>query len=282
MVLLSAALFSTGGAAIKTAKVDCGFDSWQVACFRSAVAALFVLAAVPAARRALGPRTWFVGVFYAATLVLFVLANTLTTAANTIFLQSMAPLYVLLSSPLLLREPVHRRDFGYLALFALGLSLFFVAKDEPSTTAPNPFLGNLLAIFSGIGWASVVLGLRWLARTSPDASLSAVLAGNTLAATACLPLALGGTGVPMTPGAWATIGYLGVLQIGVAYLLLAWAMPRLVALEVTVLLLVEPALNPLWAWLVHDERPAPLALGGGAVIVGTLLLRAKVEARAGS
>src|SRR5688500_15647594 len=103
-VLAAALLFSTGGAAVKATTLT----AWQVAGFRSGIAALAVFLLVPAARRGW---TWHVvpvGVAYAATLVLFVTANKLTTAANAIFLQASAPLYMLAFGPLLLREPVRQ------------------------------------------------------------------------------------------------------------------------------------------------------------------------------
>ena len=108
-LLGAALLFSTGGAAIKAAV----FTGWQIASFRSGFAALTLLLIAPAARRAWTRHTVLVGCAYAACLTLFVLANRLTTAANTIFLQSTAPLYVLVLAPWLLHEPVRRRDLRF-------------------------------------------------------------------------------------------------------------------------------------------------------------------------
>jgi drug/metabolite transporter (DMT)-like permease len=119
LVLATAVLFSTGGAAIKA----CTLSSWQVASFRSGVAALAVAAFVPASRRSLQPRTLLVALAYAATVILFVSATKLTTAANAIFLQSTAPLWLLLLSPLLLREPVQARELVVLAVVAAGIGL---------------------------------------------------------------------------------------------------------------------------------------------------------------
>ena len=111
LLFTAALLFSTGGAAIKAATLT----GWQVACFRSGVAAAVLLAVLPEARRAWSWRIVPVAAAYAATLITFVLANRLTTSANAIFLQSTAPLYLLLLSPLLLREPIHRADLLYMA-----------------------------------------------------------------------------------------------------------------------------------------------------------------------
>ncbi|HET7603618.1 MAG TPA: EamA family transporter, partial [Gemmatimonadales bacterium] len=101
-LVLAAALFSTGGAAIKAASLT----GYQVASFRSGIAALTLFLLLPQARRGYTWRSMAVGVTYAATLLLFVLANKLTTSANTIYLQSTAPLYILLLAPLLLKEPI--------------------------------------------------------------------------------------------------------------------------------------------------------------------------------
>lgn len=275
-LVLAAALFSTGGAAIKTA----AFSGWQVASFRSGIAAVAVLLLTPAARRGYSWRAALVGVGYAATLVLFVLANKLTTSANTIFLQSAAPLYMLVLSPLLLHEPVRRRDLGFVAAIALGLALFFLGVDTPVRTAPDPARGNLFAALSGVGWAFTMCGLRWLGTGDGDGRGSAVpsvVLGNVIACLACLPFALplGEHG----PADWAIVSYLGIFQIALAYILVTAALRTVPALEASVLLLVEPVLNPIWSWLVHGERPTLWAVVGGAVIIGATTLKSWVDAR---
>jgi DME family drug/metabolite transporter len=270
----AALLFSTGGAAIKAAH----FDVWQIAGFRSGVAALTLLLCLPVARRRWSWRAALVGVSYAATLVLFVLANRLTTAANTIFLQSTAPLYLLLLAPWLLHEPVRRRDLFVMAAVGAGLVLVFVGAESPGITAPDPAQGNLLAVLSGACWALTLVGLRWMGRSDPDGGgLAAVVIGNLLAFVGCLPLAL-----PLGPhpaGDWVTILYLGVVQIGLAYVLVTSALEELPAFEASLILLLEPALNPLFAWLVHGEIPGGWALAGGAVILGATTVKTWVDAR---
>lgn len=275
-VLGAALLFSTGGAVVKATTLT----AWQVAGFRSGVAALAVFLLVPAARRGW---TWHVvpvGVAYASTLVLFVTANKLTTSANAIFLQSTAPLYMLVLGPLLLKEAVRRRDLLFMAPVFLGLLLFFVGSEAPVHTAPNPPLGNLLAAVSGATWALTIVGLRWMGnRAGGDGSgLPTVIAGNLIAFLACLPAAL-----PVAnagAGDWLAVGYLGVFQIGLAYLLLTAGVRHLTALEASVLLLLEPALNPVWAWLVHGETPGPWSIAGGILILGATVLRTAADAGA--
>jgi len=272
----AAALFSTGGAAIKATALS----GWQVASFRSGIAALAVFVLVPAARRGWSPRVALVSLVYAATMILFVVANKTTTAANAIFLQSAAPLYVLILAPLLLRERVHRLDLVTMAAIAGGLALVLAGLPPAATTAPDPVLGNAAAIASGFAWALTLIGLRWLSAGDGggDATLATVVVGNALACILCLPLALPVAGA--TTLDWSIVGYLGVFQIGLAYLLLTRGIRGVPALEASMLLLVEPALNPLIAWLAHGEEPGLLPTLGGALILLATVLRAWAAGRA--
>jgi drug/metabolite transporter, DME family len=277
-LVLAALLFSTGGAAVKW--VD--FSAMQIAGFRSGIAAFALLLLLPAARRGWTWRTAVVAVGYAATLVLFVVANRLTTAANTIFLQSTAPLYLLVLGPWLLKEPIQRRDFLFMLLVATGLLMFFIGVEPPVVTAPDPTRGNILASISGVTWALTICGLRWLSTSAvaeppSDGALAAVVGGNLLAFLVCLPASL-----PIgTHGAmdWTLLVYLGVFQIALAYLFVTRALRSLPALEASILLLIEPALNPVWAWLIHGEVPGLWAVSGGALILGATLLKSWVDAR---
>lgn len=274
-ILGAALLFSTGGAAIKAA----AFSSWQVAGLRSGVAAIAVWLLIPASRRirreGIGV-TLLVAGCYAATLTLFVLANKLTTAANTIFLQSTAPLYILLFGPLLLRETITRRDLAFMGVVGLGMACFFLGRQASFATAPDPVAGNLLALLSGVSYAGLLLGLRWMG-TRGGSPAAAVSLGNLLALLLAAPrlLPLGGHGVTD----WAVILYLGVFQIGLAYYLLTRGIPHVPAFEASLLLFLEPALNPLFAWLVHGERPGPWALAGGGLIMSATVVKAWTDSR---
>jgi drug/metabolite transporter (DMT)-like permease len=269
-ILGAALLFSTGGAAIKAAQ----FTSWQVTGLRSGIAAIAVWLLIPASRQIRRDGiavTLLVALAYAATLTLFVLANKLTTAANTIFLQSTAPLYILLLGPLLLKEVITRRDLGFMVAVALGMTFFFLGRQASYATAPDPLKGNILALLSGVTYAALLMGLRWMG-TRGGSPAAAVAIGNLLAfllaAPAMFPLGAHGA------VDWAVILYLGVFQIGLAYYLLTKGIPHVPAFEASLLLFLEPALNPLFAWLVHGERPGPWALVGGALIMSATLVKA--------
>jgi drug/metabolite transporter, DME family len=261
-LVATALLFSTGGAAIKSATLN----GWQVASFRSGVAGLLLLAALPEARRGWSWRVLPVAAAYAATLVLFVLANRLTTSANAIFLEATAPLYVLLLAPLLLREPIRSTDLLYAAAVAGGLALFFISSEHAVATAPDPPTGNRLGLAAGLGWALTMIGLRWLGRTGKSgAAVVPVVLGNLLACLAALPMAL--PVIAIRGSDLAVILYLGAVQIGLAYFLLTRAIGHVPAFEASAVLLLEPVMNPVWAWVVHHERPGNWALAGGAIII---------------
>jgi DME family drug/metabolite transporter len=280
LLLAAALLFSTGGAAIKL----CRLSGWQVASFRSGIAAMVLLLIVPAPQRRWSWRGLAIGTPYAATMILFVLANKLTTAANTIFLQSTAPLYIVLIAPWLLHEPTRHRDLMFMGALAAGLALFFVGTDPVFATAPDPLRGNLIAALSGVAWALTLVGLRWMATTDGTGNATrggsagaALVSGNLLAFIACLPASLpvGSSRV----ADWIVLAYLGCFQIALAYVCVTAGVRHVPALEASLLLLLEPVLNPLWAWSVHGERPGAWSLAGGALILAATAVKIWNEGR---
>jgi drug/metabolite transporter (DMT)-like permease len=272
---LAALLFSTGGAAIKATSLN----GWQVAGWRSGIAALVILVAVPGARRHWGWRPLLVGLASGATFLSFVIANKLTTAANTIFLQSAAPLYMVLLSPLLLKEKPRRQDLVLMAIVALGLALFFVGTDTAMATAPDPARGNVLAALSGVGWAFTVMGLRWMTAREGDHAVVAVVIGNLVACV--VGISQGGPLVNVSAADVGVLVYLGVFQIAAAYLLITSGLRHVPALEAAVILLIEPACSPFWAWLVHHEQPSGWAMAGGALIITATTGQSFLAARRG-
>ena len=261
MLVATALLFSTGGAAIKATSLNAS----QVVAWRSGVAAAVLCLLLPEARRRWNARTLVVALAYAATLGLFVHANKLTTSANAVFLQATAPLYLLLIGPLLLKEKLRRLDAWMGLLVAAGMLLFLLGRNAPQATAPDPATGNVMALASGLTWALTLAGMRRLARTSGGSALPVVVLGNLIALLLSLPGAL-----PMAMPAWqdlAVVAYLGCFQIGLAYWLLTRAIKRVPVFEASLILLLEPVSNPIWSWLIHGERMDAWALAGAASVL---------------
>jgi len=146
-------------------------------------------------------------------------------------------------------------------------------------TAPDPTRGNILALISGFCWALTVCGLRWLGSGDGNrgSAVAAVVSGNITAFLVAIPMAL-----PLgshSVGDWAVVVYLGVFQIAVAYVFVTSALKHVPALEASLILLIEPVLNPVWAWLFQGERPGAWAVLGGAIIVGSTVLKGWLDAR---
>jgi drug/metabolite transporter (DMT)-like permease len=252
LLLAAAVLWSSGGAAIKL----CGLSAWQLAGGRSLIAGLVLLAFVPSARRRPTRLSLAVAVAYVFTVVLFVLATKLTTAANAIFIQDTAPLWVLLLSPWLLSERPTRGELLSVPIFALGLGLFFLDK-----LTPGQVTGNLVALASGVAFGLSILGLRRIGDDGP----AALVLGNLLAAAVTLPLwPLGPVPTPLDLG---LVAFLGIFQLGLSYLLFSIGLRGTPAVEAALLVLLEPVLNPVWTFLLAGERPGPWAMAGGAIIL---------------
>ncbi len=258
LLLAAAVLWSTAGAAIKS----CRLDAIQIAGGRSLVAAAFLLATVRAARARPDRKVLLVAVAYAFTVVLFVVATKLTTAANAIFIQDTAPLFVLLASPVLLGERPTRGELVAVPVFGLGLGLFFLDELSPGQT-----LGNVVALGSGVAFAGSIIGFRTLRARGP----AALAWGNLFAAAATLPL--WGRGPAPAPADLALLLDLGVFQLGLAYLCFSRGVSGTPAIEASLLVLLEPVLNPIWTFLFAGERPGPWALAGAAVVVAATVWR---------
>lgn len=206
---------------------------------------------------------------YVGTQLLFITATKLTTAANAIFLQYTAPVYVLLLGYWLLKERPRRADWATMAVILLGLVLFF--GDELQVAGVQ---GNLLAIASGVLLAIMTLCMRGQKEGAPA---NTFLLGAAIGAVIGLPRLLA---APFTPANVGIIAYLGVFQMGLALILYSAAARHVPALETSLILTLEPILNPIWVLLVVREVPGPLALLGAVLVLGAITARAIVSARA--
>ncbi len=130
---------------------------------------------------------------------------------------------------------------------------------------------------SGLSYALMLCGLRWIGRDGDQRgeAIAAVVLGNLFACLLALPMAW--PVVAAAPADWAGVIYLGVFQIGLAYLLVTRGLQHVRAIEVSLLLLIETAFNPVWSWLVLGEVPSTFAiLGGSIIVVATVMQSARV------
>jgi drug/metabolite transporter (DMT)-like permease len=197
------------------------------------------------------------------TQFLFVTSTKLTTAANSIFLQYTAPIYVVLLGYWLLRERPTRTDWIAMGIIFTGLLLFF--GDQLS---PEGFYGNILAVLSGLTSAIMIVSFRAQKNSSPEDS---VLIASLVIAILGFPSVLREN---WTVRSWLTVAYLGVIQIGLAFILFTWSIKHIPALEANLIGTLEPILNPVWVFLFLGERMGQSALSGGLVVLVGVIVSA--------
>jgi DME family drug/metabolite transporter len=269
-VLFAAMLWSTGGLFIKWISLSGLQLSFGRSLFAAAAVALFTR------REGFGFNrvTALASIFYAGLLLLFVFATKATTAANAIFLQYTAPVYVLILEPLLYRERFRQRDLLTVLACMAGMSLFFVGKLRPQDRN-----GNFLALASGLCFACYFLLLRH-SRSREVNRASSVIYGNLLVVLIAAP-----AGLAILPNIkWHDalgVAYLGTVQLGLAYTFFTLGMSRgMRSVDAGIVGYVEPVLNPIWVFLVLGERPSKWAVIGGAIIISAVVVHTMVEAKA--
>ena len=261
LVLVAALLWSTGGLFIKWTSLS----AFELSFWRSLLAAITVAYFTRREGFRLNRMTVITSLLYAALLLLFVVATKLTTAANAIFLQYTAPIYVLILEPVFYKEKFRRADLVTVAVCIAGMSLFFVGKLRPQDVA-----GNLTALASGLCFAFYILLLRH-PRSQEVNRASSVIYGNLLLVIFTAPAGLLAL-QHITAQDFGIVFFLGVFQIGVAYTFFTLGMARGVrSLDASIVGYIEPVLNPVWVFLVLGERPTDWALIGGTVIITAVI-----------
>ncbi len=251
-------LWSFGGLLIK-------WVSWNpiaIAGMRSAIAAVLLLLVIRRPRFDWSATQLSCAAAYAGTVILFVIANKLTTAANAILLQYTAPIYVAVLGAWFLKEKARLVDWLCIFFTLGGMVLFFL--DELTT---GGLLGNIIAIVSGICFASMIVLMRKQKAGSP---IESVLLGNIATALICAPFMFGS--MP-DRSSWIGLSLLGILQLGLSYILYSKAIKHVTALEGVLIPVLEPVLNPLWVLLLLGEKPGPWSIAGGFIVLVSVTAR---------
>jgi drug/metabolite transporter (DMT)-like permease len=265
MLVATAMLWSLGGVLIKTVE----WHPLAIAASRASIAALVIyLYVVFIEKRKLQFKRDFnqVGgaLCYAATVTLYVTANKLTTNANAIVLQYTAPVYVALFGAWFLGERVRRDDVVTTVIVMSGITLFFFDK----LSADN-IIGIVVALLSGVSMGWMVLFIR---RQKDTSSLESMLIGNLITTCIGIPFIIAAP-LPNAEGL-SYIALLGIVQIGIPYILYSRAMKYATALEGVLLTMLEPVLSPLWVMLALNETPGTMSFFGGVIVIGSVAIRA--------
>jgi drug/metabolite transporter (DMT)-like permease len=280
-IALAAVLWSLSGAFTKVLTKDtflhvneppiatlwfAGFDvPVQIACYRMLFAGLALSLTVRPRDMQFRPAMLAMLLTFTLMNALFISALALGRAANAILLQYSAPLWLYLASVFLLGESPDRRGTisTFVGVFGIGI---IVAGGWQQDSLGVVALG----LGSGVTYAGVLLYLRIL-RNLPANWLT--VWNHLLGGLILLPFVLG-LRAPTLPQ-YVVLVCFAVIQMGLAYWLMAKGLQSVSPQEAGVITLLEPILNPLWAYLVSPDTEAlsPLTLTGGAIILGALAYR---------
>ncbi len=262
-----AILWSSGGLFIKVLTLD----AFQISFYRSLIAAITILIITKTRGKSLKFETDRISVMcsisYAFILVLFVMATKLTTAANAIFLQFTAPLYLLILEPIFLKTKFEKRNLIALGFCFFGMILFFFGKLDFSGIQ-----GNLLAICSGICFALFSLLLKWKKQLhKSDSTISIIVVGNFLVCLICLPFIY--DKLIVSSSQMLILLFMGVFQIGISYLIFNEGIKYVSATESMIIAMLEAILNPIWVFIGVGEVPTTYSIVGSVIILIAVLWR---------
>lgn len=261
-VFIAGLLWSTGGLFIKLISLP----AMQLAFFRCIIAAITFGILFRKQILLYNRLTFLNSAFYAAILITFVIATKTTTAANAIFLQSTAPIYVLIFEPIFNKTKYERINIITVAVCVLGMLLFFVGKLEPGHLE-----GNIIALLSGIAFASFFLGMKM---NDPKYQHSSIFYGNILVAIISISFLF--TLEYLTIKDLSMVTFLGVFQIAIAYAFFSSGLKRIYAVEASIIAMIEPVLNPVWVFIGYGETPSLTAIIGGLIILGAIIVRSLI------
>lgn len=199
---------------------------------------------------------------------LFVLSVAHTTAANTVVILAAAPFFAALFSSIFLREAVALRTWLAIAAAMAGVLVVFGGGLQGGTWSGDA-LALLLAICVG-GHLTILRRYPTLPR------LPLICVSGALAGLMAIPFA---TPLSLSLQTYAVVAVMGIAQMPLATLMLAVATRYLPSPEVSLCLLLETVLGPIWVWWVLSEAVPALTFVGGAVILVTVTVHAILALR---
>lgn len=258
-IVFAAVLWSTGGLFVKLLPQD----AFTILSYRSILAGSVFFLFFGKKLFSMNGRAWLNALFYCLLVLGFVMATKRTTAANAILLQYTGTIYVLLAEPYFFKLKMERVNVVTIIACAIGM-VILVSGDLGS----GDMLGNLIALVSGFLFAALFIGQRL---NAPEYQAGSIFWGNMMMGLIGLPFLLQSP-LPTLPEA-AMLGFLGIFQLGLGYLLFTYGLKRVLAIEGALLAMLEPMLNPVWVLIFYGEKPSKGAIVGGFIIIFALAAR---------
>ena len=267
VMVVTASLWSIGGLFIKV--ID--WNPFAIAGVRSFIASLVILAFLRKPKIHLSFPQVAAALANAVTMLLFVAATKTTTAANAILLQYMAPVFTAIIGAVLLKEKMRIEHWVSILFVMLGMTIMFANKLEG-----GQLFGDIIAVMSAVTFSLYLVFMRMQKEGSP---LESNLLSQWIAAGVCLMVSLFLPIPQFTQKSVAAILLLGIVQIGIPSILIAYAIKRLSAVSANLIAVIEPVLNPVWVFLVLDEYPGMNVIVGGTVILFAVIWVSMISAR---
>ena len=253
LLIITGVLWSTGGLLIKLIP----WSPISIAGIRSGLSAVIIYLYRKPRSNGFGRNIWAGAFCYSVMVICFVFANKITASGNVILIQYAAPIYVALFGFSFLGEKATKIDWITIAIIIFGLSCFFYED-----LSLKQKWGNVLAIFSGLGFAGLTLFMRKEKNANP---IDCVLLGNLITFVICLPFYNEGITMEVTP--WLAIIFLGFVQLGLAYILFSTAIKHVNALDAIIYPVIEPLMNPILTFMFLGEIMSETALIGGFLVI---------------
>ena len=263
LLVITGVIWSTGGVLIKLIP----WSSMGIAGLRSGFATLIIYLYTKPQNFKFSAYSWFGGLCYTIMVICFVLANKMTNAGNVILIQYAAPAYVALFSFSFLGEKSTKTDWLAICTIFFGLGCFFI--DDISF---DDIEGNIVAVFSGLGFAGLVLFMRKEKEMRP---IDSVFLGNLMTFFFCSPFYHNEITLQLEP--WLMIIFLGIVQLGIAYILFSIAVKHVSAIDAIIFPVVEPIFNPILAFIFLGEDMGSISILGGLMIIFGVLSRSILQ-----
>lgn len=287
-LVLAAILWSLGSVLMRLLQRDLGLglhspplSSLQIAFYRGLFGGLFMLLLVRRGELRFRPLMLAMVVTFAVMSGLYLSALGYGAAANAIFLQNTAPVWVFLFAVVFLGERGDRRGWQSV-LFAATGAVVIVAGGWPTDSEPERQREEIVVLLMGLGsgvvYAMVVLFLRVMRDQSPVWLVALNLLGSALVLGLFVVATEGVAGFARwvaAPSAaqFAVLAAGGILQMGVPYWLFTRSLRAVTPQEAAIITLIEPLLNPVWAYLLtpSTDTPTPSMFAGGGLILLALV-----------
>ncbi|MDP4992666.1 MAG: DMT family transporter [Marivita lacus] len=243
-----------------------GLDAAPLVAWRGlAMGSLFLLAALLTGQIRLFPRL-FSGVGAALVLAqwanasLFAPAISLAPVALVLIAVATVPIWAAVLSRVLYGQPTRPATWVTIAVVSAGIALAMSGKSDVAFTATA-----LIGVVCGLGVALSLAISFTLLRHNPEMPLlPAVGTGSGLAGITALALT---TPQEMASGTTWAIATASFVVLPLSFYLMSEASRLTASVNVSLVLLLETVLGPLWVWLVIREVPTPPMLIGGTIVV---------------